>query len=186
MSKLFKLKEWLTVEEAAKHLSTVLGEEVVIADIYRLALDGHLVLSMSFPNHAYGNLGELVGLENTKRFRPPAGLFEEIYKASAKDAPEEMIISDYIGNDQFLNWSEKVNSIEGVWDLAMFASERLDVEFVYHQLIGGPAIELVGLDGAFVKRGDVYCRLVESWDENPYTKGSLAVKKTVGKLDCKW
>ena len=44
MSKLFKLSEWLTLDDAAKHLSTALGEPVKVADVYRLALDGHLTL----------------------------------------------------------------------------------------------------------------------------------------------
>lgn len=115
--------------EAAKHLSTVLGEEVAITDIYRLALDGHLVLSMSFPNHAYGNLGEVVGIKQAKRFMPPAGMLDDIYAARGECVPEEIVIADYIGNDQFINWSEKVNSIEGVWDLPMLASEKLPAEF---------------------------------------------------------
>lgn len=182
MSKLFKLKEWLTIEEAAKHLSTVLGEDVAIADIYRLALDGHLVLSMSFPNHTYGNLGQVVGIEQAKRFNPPAGLFAEIHKINPEDEPEEIVVADYIGNEQFINWNEAVNLISGVWDLPMVASEKIDVEFVYHQITGGPYIELVGIDGAFVKRGDVYCRLVESWDDNEYQKGSLAAKRQLEKL----
>ena len=36
MSKLLKLKEWLTLDEAANHISNVLGEPVTLADIYRL------------------------------------------------------------------------------------------------------------------------------------------------------
>lgn len=177
MSKLFKLKEWLTVEEAAKHLSTVLGEEVAIADIYRLALDGHLVMSMSFPNHAYGNLGEVVGIQNTKRFTPPPLMLNSMREFEPNYAPEEIVISDYIGNEQFINWSEKVTGINGVWDLAMLASERIDVEFVYQQLIGGPEVELTNIDGTFLRRGDIFCRLVESWDDNEYKKGSLAQKR---------
>ncbi len=177
MSKLFKLKEWLTIDEAAKHLSTVLGEEVAIADIYRLALDGHLVLSMSFPNKTCGNLGEAVGVENVKRFELPDELLDFVNKGGINRLPREIVTSDYIGNGQFINWDEKVTIIEGVWDLVMRASEKIDVEFIYHQHIGGPYIDLVGLDGAFVKQGNVYCRLVESWDDNEYQKGSLAVKK---------
>lgn len=177
MSKLFKLKEWLTVEEAAKHLSTVLGEVVAVADIYRLALDKHLVLSMNFPNHTEGNMGEVVGLENTELFTPPDDLMEAMCKINPERRSEEIIVSDYIGEGQFINWEEKVVSIDGVWDLAMLASERIDVEYVYHQLIGGPKIELVGIDGTFVKRGDRYCRLAESFDDNEYQKGSLAIKK---------
>ncbi len=34
MSKLFKFKEWLTLDEATNHISTVLGEPVTSADLY--------------------------------------------------------------------------------------------------------------------------------------------------------
>lgn len=47
MSKLFKLKRWLTVADAAKHLSTVFGEEVTEADVFRFALEGTLKLSVN-------------------------------------------------------------------------------------------------------------------------------------------
>ncbi len=52
MSKLFKLKEWLTLPDAAKHLAIAFGEEVGEADVLRLALDGHLKLSVNFVNKA--------------------------------------------------------------------------------------------------------------------------------------
>jgi hypothetical protein len=39
-SKLFKLKKWLTVPEAARHLSTLFEEAVSEADVLRLVLDG--------------------------------------------------------------------------------------------------------------------------------------------------
>ena len=44
------LKEWLTVPDAAKRLSVIFGEEVTEADVLRLALDGHLKLSIYFVN----------------------------------------------------------------------------------------------------------------------------------------
>lgn len=50
MSKLFKLKKWLTLDEAANHISNVLGEPVTLADIYNFALDEHLILSVNFVN----------------------------------------------------------------------------------------------------------------------------------------
>jgi hypothetical protein len=179
MSKLFKLKEWLTIEEAAKHLTTMLGEEVSIADIFRLALDKHLILSMNFPNGTYGNFGKVVSLENTKRFKPPAGLLEAMRKNNSESGSEEIIISDYIGDEQFINWEEKVVAIDGVWDLAMLASEIIDVEYDYHKLIGGPKIDLVGLNGAFVNQGEVFCRLVESFDDNENQSGSKAARKQI-------
>jgi hypothetical protein len=177
MSKLFKLREWQTAEEAAKHLSTALEEEVTVADIYRLALDGHLVLSMNFPNHARGNLGEVVGIDKAKRFKPSGDLIAELYKDNPEEAPKEMIAAENIGNGQFINWNEEVISIDGVWDLAMLASERIDVEHVYQQLTGGPSMELTNLNGTFLRKGNTFCRLVESWEDNEYQKGSLVAKR---------
>ena len=50
--KMFKLKEWLTVQDAARHLSIMFGEEVNEADVLRLALDRHLRLSVNIVNGA--------------------------------------------------------------------------------------------------------------------------------------
>lgn len=50
MGKLFSLKEWLTVPEAAKHLTLVFGEDVSETDVLRLALDRRLRLSVYFVN----------------------------------------------------------------------------------------------------------------------------------------
>ena len=62
-SKLFSLKEWLTLDDAAKHLSIVFGEEVTRADILRLALDKRLTLSVDFVNHASARKGKLIPIE---------------------------------------------------------------------------------------------------------------------------
>lgn len=48
MSKLFKLKEWLTMGDAARHLSLAFGENVTEADVFRLALDGHMTFVCAF------------------------------------------------------------------------------------------------------------------------------------------
>lgn len=47
---LFNLKEWLTIPDAARHLSTIFDESLTEADILRLGLDGHLKLSVYFVN----------------------------------------------------------------------------------------------------------------------------------------
>ena len=60
MNKLFKLRKWLTVPEAAHHLAIVFGEEVNESDVLRLALDGHLKLSGKFVNHATARCGRVI------------------------------------------------------------------------------------------------------------------------------
>ena len=44
-----KLREWLTIEEAASELSTALSEDVDASDVLRLVLDGQLQLSIQLP-----------------------------------------------------------------------------------------------------------------------------------------
>jgi hypothetical protein len=58
--KLFKLKEWLTLPDAAKHLTGVCNEEVTEADILRLALDGHLKLSVNLVNATIARYGKII------------------------------------------------------------------------------------------------------------------------------
>ncbi len=49
IDKLISLKGWLTLDEAARELSTTLRRDVNHSDVYRLALDGHLALSVYIP-----------------------------------------------------------------------------------------------------------------------------------------
>lgn len=60
MSKLFKLKEWLTVPDAAKHLTVVFGEEVTEVDVLQLALEGHLKLSIFIEDISIARPGKIV------------------------------------------------------------------------------------------------------------------------------
>jgi hypothetical protein len=59
LKKLLKLKEWLTVPDAARHLSILFGEDLSEADVLRLGLDGHLTLSVDFVNHAQAQCGKM-------------------------------------------------------------------------------------------------------------------------------
>ena len=177
MSKLFKLKEWLTVEETAAHLTTVLGESVQKSDVLRLALDKHLVLSMNFINHAYGNLGKIVDVEDARWEKYNPEMIKALFGDEARKMPMEYMKGVVIDEHSVIDWDDEVKKIDGVWDLMLVGSELLDVEYKYHQLIGGPEVTLVGIDGAFVRNGDVTCRLVESFDDNEFKPGSSAFKE---------
>lgn len=184
MSKLFKLKEWLTVPDAARHLSIAFGEEVSEPDVLRLALDGHLKLSVNFVNHASARRGKIIPWEETewKMFpkfdfgtKPEVTAPPELATPSPEkimecppnllkawdEIPEDerdkfspLLTSLNIDGKRFLNLSRKVVSIADIWDLPMIGSERLDVEHLYQQLTGGPEVTLTGIDGAFVERED--------------------------------
>jgi len=172
--KLFKLKEWLTVPEAAKHLSTVLGEEVSVADVLRLSLDGHLKLSVNFVNYAKARCGKVVPYEDVKWREPIIPELKNLYD-EAKGKPVLVMESLNIDGERFLNLGDKVITLKGVWDLSMVGNERLDVEHEYQQLTDGPEVTLQGLDGAFVENEDgVMCQIQESFDQNEYISGAAA------------
>lgn len=198
MSKLLKLKSWLTIEDAAKRLSISAGEEVSQPDILRLALDGHLKLSVYFVNHCHARRGKVVPwIETLWSFTPPMfgdftepALNEEDMTSNVpehlkklwRETPTEfrgncrpLLMSLVIEEGKFLNLEQEVTSLTGVWDLTMLGAERLDIEHKYQQLTGGPEVTLAVFEGTFVSQGEeVICQLQESWDRNPYCKGSLA------------
>lgn len=183
MSKLFKLKEWLTLDEAAQHISTVIGEGVEIKDLLRLALDKHLTLSVNLINHAQAKRGDLVGPEDVRSLGMYTPSFIEMLEKVAiehgndpKSAHQEAILSLEVEDGLFLNLDDKVTSINGIWDLPLWCNERLDIQNQYQQLIGGPVVTLVCIEGTYVRRGNVACELQQSWEENEYQKGSEAHK----------
>jgi hypothetical protein len=189
-NKLLKLREWLTIPEATRHLSNILEEEVSESDLLRIALDGHLKLSVYFVNHAYARCGKVVPYEEAewgessfssflmsgKRIPDKAkGSPQETRKFIDQFPPMKVMKSINLDGERFLNLDEKVITISGVWDLSMVGNERLDVEHEYQNLTDGPAVTLILLDGTFVEREDgVICQVQESFDQNEYQRGSKA------------
>ncbi len=53
MSKLYKLKNWYSLEETAKRLTLTLGEDVSVRDVLQLAIEGHVPLGW-YIRYAYG------------------------------------------------------------------------------------------------------------------------------------
>lgn len=203
MSKLLKLKEWLTVEDAAKRLSITAGEEVTEAHVLRLALDGHLILSVYFVNQARGTRGSIVPYSETRWSLMPPLVSKEGSPSTEPamseadivklDIPENLKVlfinnpmallqghipfmeSLKIDESRYLNLERDVETLCGVWDLPMWGAEALDVEHLYQSYVGGPGVTLTNLEGAFVQGldGCVY-QLQQSWEDNEYQAGSNA------------
>ena len=143
MSKLLRLREWLTVDEAARHLSGIASEPVSQADVLRLALDGQLTLSARFVNGAQANVGPEVPVEDVEQFEVPAISLETM-----REDPDRWVTIIHgfdLGNGRRANLSEEVVSIDGIWDLTMLGAERYDVEHRYQFMTGGPSVELMDL-----------------------------------------
>lgn len=170
MSKLFKLKEWLTIPDAARHLSIAFGEEVSESDVLRLALDGHLKLSVNFVNHTEARCGKIVPIDEAEYKEVPS--LNGVGTVRLYGGPTLFVEGR---KTHVIKLENTIATLAGVYDLPMIGDERLDVEHLYQQHTGGPAVTLSGLDGAFVEGKDgVICQLQDDYDGNEYCAGSTA------------
>jgi hypothetical protein len=159
MKKLLNLKQWLTVPDAARHLSILFGEDVSEADVLRLALDGHLTLSVYFVNHTSARCGPIVSRPDAKRHTVPA--------LDNHEAIE--IIEGVEVGDEVIECLPLIFQLQDVWDLKMWGAERIDVEHRYQFLTGGPPVDLYSLAGAIVCREDgTHCQLQLHFSEDEF------------------
>lgn len=172
MSKLFKLKEWLLVGDAARHLSLAFGENVTDADVFRLALDGHLTLSVHLVNGAYARWWVPIEQSEVEWEEVPSLDGKGIVQL-VKDGP---IWRAETG--PLMRLLRPITSLEpGVWDLPMIGPERIDVEWAYQQLAGGPDYTMCTLDGVLVASttGGLYQIQAHFSDNEHFDKSRLNV-----------
>jgi hypothetical protein len=166
MKKLFDLKEFLTIPEASRYLSSIVfGEEVKDEDVLRLALDGHLQLSVELVNGATGRSGKmlLVEMVDGKDRKPPYP--RTVIKATGSPPPNGSFVFD-----------GKIVHLTGVKDLCLVGNPRSIVANKYHELSGGPIVRknfrrmvvVASIDGM-----DVW-QIQESLDEDENVTGSIA------------
>ena len=154
MGTLFRFKQWVTVPEAAGFISGIVKDPVHQADVIRLAIDGHLTLSVNLVNGARARLGRVVPFSELRREDVPIPGREDevmtIHNGHILDRNVNVIAED----TPFVRFDDEVTHIGGVWDLPMMASERIDAEHLFQQLTDGPEVTWVGLTGVFLRKED--------------------------------
>jgi hypothetical protein len=143
--KLLKLRDWLTVPDAARHLSILLGDEVTEAHVLRFALDGRLTLSVDFVNITPAWCGKIVPQADAKR---------KIIQTS--DGKSDSSINEVsLSDGRVIYFTRNFTFIEGVWDLVMFGAEVKEVKRMYSLMTKGPAVVSLGdRNGLLVTRPD--------------------------------
>lgn len=178
MKKLLNLKQWLTVTEAARHLSILFGEDVCEADVLRLGLDGHLKLSVNFVNGARGRCGPAVPIDDEKwtirRENPDDWSHLTGGPPTDEDTDEHQVFwcslnGLPLGDGRVLEYVRETALLDGVWDLTMLGHERFEVEQRYQFLTEGPKVDMYFRDGPLdhpiVSREDgTYCQIHEPRD----------------------
>ena len=156
IGKLFGLKSWVELAEAASALSILIGEQTSRGDILRLGLDGHLKLSVRFVTPAAARPGRTIPLSEATRTEIPT-LDGNGHIVSLDGTP--------LPGDRVMVFEDKIVTIVDVWDLPMVGGERLEIENLYERdLLRHPA-ELFNLEGTFVNLSDgTCCELMERFE----------------------
>jgi hypothetical protein len=124
-TKLFQLKEWLTIEDAAKQLTILLNEEVSEIDLYQLSLDGRLTISVYFPIGATAKLGSLINQDEVKIINGPHPFFDD--QTIPMPDSIELDVKGF-ANAGWLRLDENILKINGIWDLLICSSGATEIE----------------------------------------------------------
>lgn len=161
MKKLFKLKNWLTLEETSRRLSTVFEEQVSVADCLQLAVDGHIVISALLTTDRYAVRAKVISSTLRDILDPEhnSKVGEDIYIDNSDRTYKAEYLESYY--DHITKSDEIITIPSGVWDLPMIGSEILDVEHALAQAQGRNTDALVRTEGIFVKDGDDLFHIME-------------------------
>jgi hypothetical protein len=157
LKKLIELKEYLSLEEGAKYLTSVADASVSVEDLLQLALAGHLQLSALAVNAVPVHRGKIV--PSTECERVPS-----------LDGKRDVLLADHLEGDRFLKFSKAVEYLDGVFDLPMRGGERLDVEHKLQMRTGGPAVTAVSIDGTFLHSwdGTTWFKILDHYENNEF------------------
>jgi hypothetical protein len=167
VSKLLQFKEWLSLEEATRHMSIALTEPVTVADLLRLALDGHLTLSVHLVTYTHGKQGKTMTAAEAGTLKIPyqTTLPEDLsdpdiegHRKRRDDAPFrgweelEVLAGQELPDGRVVVFDEFVKRMDGVWDLIMVGGGRIDIQTYFQHLVDGPEVRLVSLNGTLLER----------------------------------
>lgn len=166
MKNILDCKEWSTLGEAAQRLAKEFDQEVVEADVLRLALDRGLKLSVRFMNHAQAQCGTFSSTQhNDAEMEEPleSGEMPEFIKWGINSDlladPLTYMASEHADANRRLDLHEEIVPITGVWDLSLIGGGRLVLERKYQNLTSGQDVTLECMGGIVVEQSDKVCVL---------------------------
>ena len=161
MSKLFKLKEYLLLDEAIAYLSSVLEEEVSIADIYQLALGYKITISVKFDGFIAVADGRIFD-DNSEKKTHTIEIDRDFFTNAKLDKPYLMNKSDahLIKSNGFVFFDKELTYTSGIFDLSMEGSELSYIKHLYKESIGAHSSGLMyPSSGIILQNHNKYCLL---------------------------
>lgn len=138
-TKLFALKEHVSLEEARFYLSDELQEAISMLDLYRLVMDGNITVSVKFHHLIDGVLGH----------KNSAGCSESNPSKRSFSLPD--------GSQ--LEFDQEVKRIEGLWDLTLFGREASDLYKSLKHVVGDVPSLRASVNAVVLNQGNTFCVL---------------------------
>jgi hypothetical protein len=165
LRKLLKLKDWVTVSDAARHLSISCDVAVSEADVLRFALDGRLTLSVYFVNKTCTRCANICSRTDSSVGQILPKTKNEVVRVTSHGVQHS--------DDSVTEYGGGIKFIGGLWDLAMIEGGRTAVEAKYQRLTGGPAVHDPFFEDLLLNRPDgtwaqLFEPLQERDDQLPY------------------
>lgn len=148
--KLYKLKEWFSLQDAAERLTLTLGEDVSVKDVIQLAIENHIKLSW----HMRHVTAEEVKYDERREIK--ANLLD-------KNSKETFLAQGFfsVGN-------EYVDVLDGPHHVLLEHCSALSDYLLAH--ITGTGGDLLSIDGYYVQgRDDRVWRIAERFDDEYLT-----------------
>lgn len=178
MKKLLKFKEWVSLQDAIRFIREQTGEAISLADIYELAINRHLSLSVYFYDYAFAYRGYLLDASlnlKSDETRCPDGL-----EATCDDCYD----GDYSLNEMLelsecerVAWSYKVYRISGIWDILTRGAFKPSFKTRYNNYLNPDRDnELIFFDSISLARNGHYAQPVMRIDpsEGYYRSNCIA------------
>lgn len=147
MSKLLRLKEWVTLPEAARYLAIAFGEDVTESDVLQLAINERLRLSIRFVNKVKAYRGKVIASEFAakKEMSPKVmAALEEMMQISDKsfkyDKPPVVLCGHQLNGNKVFERDGDCVWIDGIYDLTLLADDAKGIEDRYQLATGGPRV----------------------------------------------
>ena len=152
MSKLFKFKNWFSVEETANRLTSSLGEKVSASDCFQLAIDGHITISAMLDEGRYVIAAQVI--KNTQRKVFEQWIIETLDDGAIIRSPA----GEHFYSNEQLDYEyediERVGDVfkitHGIYDLPMLGAESLDVMHAFDLSRGQSPREFHNMEGPFL------------------------------------
>ena len=198
MRKLLNMHEWLTLDKSASYLSDMLDESVLIPDLYRLALDNKLTLSIRFLESVPALIGKLVDeddfftqtsddnmdeshCESSNSFIPidiDTVDFSELVEFTPIDTHDS---SEPVDDDTWFIYEDIAQYINDIWDLTMLGLESVDIEQRYLDELGesGYNPKRYREQGVFVRDDTYVCKLLSKVDPSPVYEDKDFVREII-------